>query len=62
MLRKALKVIGIGLVGGVISVGGVVASVVYIIPEMLAHEPEQKVALSSVTCPPGMIENMGSGQ
>ncbi|MDB9704328.1 hypothetical protein OAA86_09630 [Rhodospirillales bacterium] len=62
MLRKVLKVIGIGLVGGLISIGGVVVSVVYVIPEILAHEPEQKVVLSSVTCPPGMIENMGSGQ
>ena len=62
MLRKALKVIGIGLVGGLISIGGVVASVVYVIPEILAYEPEQKVSLSSVACPPGMIENMGSGQ
>lgn len=62
MLRKALKVIGIGLVGGLISIGGVVASVVYVIPEILAYEPEQKVSLSSVACQPGMIENMESGQ
>ena len=61
MLRKAFKVIGIAVLGAVFALGALAVSVVYIIPGMLAHEPEQKIALNSISCPPGMIENMGTG-
>jgi hypothetical protein len=62
MLKKVLKVIGIGMVGGVIALGGLAASVVYVIPAIFLDQTEKKVALSSVPCPPGMIEDMVSGQ
>ena len=62
MLRKAFKVIGIAVLGAVFALGALAVSVVYIIPGMLAHEPEQKIALNSISCPPGMIENMGTGR
>ena len=62
MLRKVLKVIGIGFIGLVIASGALAVSVVYIIPEMLAYESEQKITVNSISCPPGMIENIGTGQ
>ena len=61
MLRKAFKVIGIAVLGAVFALGALAVSVVYIIPGMLAHEPEQKIALNSISCPPGMVENMRTG-
>ena len=62
MLRKAFKVIGIAVLGAVFALGALAVSVVYIIPGMLAHEPEQKIALNSISCPPGMVENMRTGR
>ena len=62
MLRKSLNIIGIAVLGAVFALGALAVSVVYIIPGMLAHEPEHKIALHSISCPPGMIENMRTGR
>ena len=62
MLRKALKVIGIGTIGGVITLGGLFVVVTEVMPRLDGFDQATKVSLSGIGCPAGMNEDMTNGK